>query len=204
MITKALQAISDKGSLFIWLLIPFLTSCQEEPVYGESVDIPAVEVEWSRLEMRAAEGVLYRDGQPYSGYSAKYYANGQVAERIGWWQGKKEGKREKWFPNGLLSYEATYEAGRLNGVSRSWWNNGKLRTESNHIAGVAEGKQRTWYITGQPYKEMNLKAGREVGFQKAWRKNGKLYVNYEVRNGRQFGLRRSNLCYEVEEGKVPD
>ena len=200
MITRARQAISDKAFLLLLWVPLFLSSCQQE---ADTILVPELEVEWSELEMKAGEGLLYRDGEVYSGYSVKYYPNGQMAERIGWWQGKKQGQRQKWFQDGVLSFEAAYEAGKLHGRSRSWWVNGKLRSESNHMAGVAEGIQKVWYISGQPYKEINLKEGREEGFQKAWRKNGKLYVNYEVKNGRQFGLRRSNLCYEVEEGKIP-
>ncbi len=59
-----------------------------------------------------------------------------------------------------------------------------------------------WYKGGAKFKELNLVNGREEGLQKAWRENGKIYNNYEAKNGRIFGLKRSNLCYKLEDEEV--
>lgn len=38
--------------------------------------------------------------------------------------------------------------------------------------------------------------------QQAWRENGKPYINYEVRDGFRYGLRKSALCYSLEDEKI--
>lgn len=77
-----------------------------------------------------------------------------------------------------------------------------MRSESNYIAGNLDGVQKQWYVSGAKFKEQNIENGQEKGMQKAWRENGKLYNNYEAKNGRIFGLKRSSLCYELEDEKV--
>ena len=44
--------------------------------------------------------------------------------------------------------------------------------------------------------------GKEEGIQQAFRKNGDLFANYEARAGRFFGLKKSALCYELEDEDV--
>ncbi|MFK7749990.1 MAG: toxin-antitoxin system YwqK family antitoxin, partial [Kordia sp.] len=58
--------------------------------------------------------------------------------------------------------------------------------------------QEQWYKTGEKFKRINIVNGKEEGLQQAWRKNGKLFNNYEAKNGRFFGLKRSGLCYELQ------
>ena len=68
--------------------------------------------------------------------------------------------------------------------------------------GKAHGTQTQWYATGELYKKLNLNMGKEDGMQQAFRKNGVLYANYEAKSGRGFGLRKSALCYGLEEEKI--
>ena len=49
---------------------------------------------------------------------------------------------------------------------------------------------------------MNFDKGIESGLQRGYRKNGSLYANYEARNGRIYGLKKSKLCYSLENEKV--
>ena len=77
-----------------------------------------------------------------------------------------------------------------------------MRTESNYVMGIAEGKQYQYYKSGAKFKIINLKEGREYGLQQSWRENGKLYNNYEVVNGRTYGLKRSKLCFQLEQENI--
>ena len=77
-----------------------------------------------------------------------------------------------------------------------------LVSQLNYRLGKANGEQRKWYPSGEIYKIMNFDNGIESGIQKAYRKNGTLYANYEARNGRSYGLKKSKLCYSLENEKV--
>lgn len=179
----------------------FLLSCGELKESSATI-IPQKEILESELELRANEGLVYHLNQPFSGYSIAYYPNDTLAEKIAFFEGKKEGLYQKWYPTGVLSFESNYQKGRKHGLSKSWWKNGQLRSESIHENGVTNGNQKQWYKSGQLFKSMNIANGKEEGIQQAWRENGKIYNNYEAKNGRIFGLKRANLCYELEEELV--
>lgn len=167
-----------------------------------TIHIPEQEIVKEKLVLHPNEGLVYFLKQPFSGYSIRYYSNGTLAERIGYWQGKKQGTYQKWYNDGILSFEANYNKGRKDGISKTWWRNGLLRSESIHAMGKTNGSQKQWYKNGQLFKSMNIVDGKEVGLQQAWRENGKIYNNYEAKNGRIFGLKRASLCYELEDEMV--
>lgn len=151
--------------------------------------------------------VWYRDGKwtvrrRFTGFTVKYYGNGQIAERVQYQDGKREGVTERWYPNGMLSFSGVYRENRRDGISESYWDTGKLRSQSNFVDGVADGVQRQWYRSGAIFKELNLENGREAGLQRAWRENGKLYANYEAKDGRVYGLKRANLCYGLDDEEL--
>ena len=160
------------------------------------------EVQEQLLILHPAEGLVYLDEIPFSGTGVEHYADGKVFEKIGYLKGKKRGLHQKWFESGALAFEAQYFENKLHGKSSSWWSNGKIRSESNFDFGKSHGLQTEWYNSGVKFKESNLNQGLEEGMQRAWRENGKIYINYEAKNGRIFGLKRSNLCFELEDETV--
>ncbi|MFT7035705.1 MAG: antitoxin component YwqK of YwqJK toxin-antitoxin module [Cyclobacteriaceae bacterium] len=160
------------------------------------------EVSVDSLTLNPMEGIVYAGSIPFTGTSIKHFPNNLISERITYLNGKREGQRQKWFANGGLSYKAIYQSNKLNGMASTWWYNGNLRSTSHFEKGIAHGLQKQWYVSGQVFKEQNLAFGKEKGIQKAWRKNGKIYVNYEAKNGRIFGLKRSNLCYELNDESI--
>jgi antitoxin component YwqK of YwqJK toxin-antitoxin module len=160
------------------------------------------EVNKSELILDAAKGLVFDKNQPFSGISKLYYKNGQLAEKISYREGKKDGVLQKWFVNGMLSYEANYKSNKRHGRVTSWWQNGNKRTIGNFVESKANGPQKQWYSSGALFKQQNMRNGVEEGIQQAWRENGKLYINYEAKNGRFFGLKRSNLCYQLKDETV--
>jgi antitoxin component YwqK of YwqJK toxin-antitoxin module len=166
---------------------------------GKEVIIPAIDVLKETLKLNGNEGKWYLKEKIFTGYAVKYHSNGVLAERIGFYHGKKEGLAQKWFLNGQLKKELYYKQNKIEGQTKIWWENGILALESYYINGKVNGFERWWYKTGQLSKSRNLADGKEVGMQQAWLKNGKLYVNYEAKNGRIFGLKRANLCYSLED-----
>lgn len=185
---------------FWFFLVIVMVGCQSNKTADTSVftgAVPLPEVSVDSVKIDRNQGLAFYQGIPFTGVSVASYENDQIAEKITYLDGQRNGSRRKWFISGLLSYEATYVSNQLHGEAKSWWSNGNLRSQSNFQSGVADGTQKEWYQDGQLFKEVQLTDGREEGLQRAWRKNGKLYVNYEARNGRIFGLKRATLCYEL-------
>ena len=90
-------------------------------------------------------------------------------------------------------------------VKKKVWdsnNNHTLVSHFNFYLGKAHGEQRKWYPSSEIYKIMNFDKGIESGLQRGYRKNGSLYANYDLRNGRIYGLKKSKLCYSLENEKV--
>lgn len=193
MIIKVPQIVFS--NLIVAIICCSIGSCQSASSY-------IVTVRKDALVLDESNGVHSYNSQPFTGIASTYFASGKVQENINFVDGIKHGPRQSWFNNGTLSFETSYVKGRQHGITRSWWNNGKLRSESNYEMGSVHGEQKQWYYEGNLYKKRNLNMGKEKGLQQAWRKNGALYTNYEAKNGRIFGLKRSNLCYELEEEVV--
>lgn len=152
-------------------------------------------------ELKQNEGLVYYSNQPFSGTTVSYYSDSVISETIDYVKGKREGFHKKWFQNGKLSFESNYINGLLNGTSKSWWKNEKLRSKSTFLEGKVNGKQYEYFDSGAKFKETNFEEGIATGMQMAWRRNGKIYNNFEVKNGRVFGLKRSKLCFELEDEK---
>lgn len=161
-----------------------------------------VKVSADSLILKSTLGLVMLHDQAFTGISIADYPNGKPKASIQYFQGKKHGKQIKWFENGIKSYEAHYQSNKQHGKTRSWWSNGNLRSESNYDLGVATGAQLQWYASGAKFKRINLVDGKEEGLQQSWRENGKIYNNYEAKNGRIFGLKRSKLCYELDDEVV--
>ena len=189
--------------LFLLLLIP----PREMESNGNSLDhgvgaLSPVEINEKSLTLHPDVGMMYRGVSPFTGASLSYYATGQLAERTEYQAGKKNGKFQKWFEDGSIAFEANYSSNKLNGPVKSWWSNGNIRSSGNFLNGRSDGLQQQWYSSGAKFKEMNISDGKEEGMQRAWRENGKIYVNYEAKNGRIYGLKRSNLCFELDDETV--
>ncbi|TMM53712.1 toxin-antitoxin system YwqK family antitoxin [Maribacter algarum] len=181
-------------------------SCKKTSDAQSTVDaqiiINSVEVSKNDLVLNQVEGRWYYEGEPYNGYSLKYHSNDTLAERLGFYNGKREGIAKRWSQKDELQIESYYKQNRLDGSYKSWWENGVLASEAKYRNGKLSGVEKKWYPTGQLAKERQMVNGKEEGLQKAWLKNGTLYVNYESKNGRIFGMRRANSCYQLEDETV--
>ena len=164
--------------------------------------VPNTEINKKDVTLHPNEGKWYYKNQPFSGYIVMYHENSVLAERVGYYNGKKEGLAQKWYPDENLLKTSIYRQNRLNGKVISWWPNGMISTESNYIDGKKHGLQKKWYSNGQLSRQTTSSYGKEEGLQQAWLDNGKIYANYEVKNGRIFGLKRSNLCYQLKDENI--
>ncbi|MBW1299016.1 toxin-antitoxin system YwqK family antitoxin [Aquimarina litoralis] len=143
-------------------------------------------------------------GKLYSGYIVSYYEENKPKEKASVLNGKKQSQTIRWYPDGHLKELANYYKGKLHGEKKIWSSDTShiLISHLNYFLGKAHGEQKQWYPTGELYKKMNLNMGREEGIQQAFRKNGDLYANYEAKNGRIFGLKKTMLCYGLEDENI--
>lgn len=161
-----------------------------------------VELLKEALVLNGNKGRWYYKDKPYTGYSLKYYPNGVLEEKLGFFNGRREGVAKRWTKNKKLQLESYYKNNKLDGVYKTWWENGELSGQSFYENGVKQGEEKQWFPDGQMFKLRNFADGKEHGFQKAWLANGKLYVNYEAKNGRIFGMRRASSCVRLEDEVV--
>lgn len=199
------------NKLYIFLLVIGTISCNEDGAGAVEISASAISMNKEMdspfivkdsLKLSPNEGLVYFDGQIFSGLAKSFYPNGSVAETIQYEMGKKQDLYKKYFEDGGLSFVAQYNEGKKHGISKSWWSNGNLRSEANFQNGKPHGLQKQWYKSGAKFKVLNLVNGLEEGRQQSWRENGKVYSNYEAINGRIFGLKRANLCYKLDEEEV--
>ncbi|SMP32387.1 MORN repeat variant [Algoriphagus winogradskyi] len=189
--------------LFLTMLLTYQQFMSKDGSLDQDfLEVEALEVHENKLILHPNEGLMYLGKTPFSGAGMSYYANGVLAKRTEYVNGKRNGLLQKWFEDGSIAFEAHYNDNKLNGPVKSWWSNKNLRSSGNFLAGKSHGLQQQWYSSGVKFKEMNLVDGKEVGMQRAWRENGKIYVNYQAKNGRIYGLKRANLCFELDDETV--
>ena len=195
------------------LLSLFLTSCAEKQETkilhvpnstDTSVEIPDRMVDKSALYYDNMKSLWTINDELYSGFAVRFYPDSTLEEKIGIVNGRKQNQATKWYPDGQLKEVANYHLGKLHGEKKRWSldSNYVLLAHLNYNLGKAHGEQKQWYPTGELYKKMNLNMGKEEGIQQAFRKNGNLYANYEARNGRLFGLKKTSLCYGLEDENI--
>ena len=167
-------------------------------------NVPEVVIEKTRLEYHHQSSRWTYDAIPYSGYAVTYFPDGSLQERFGVLDGKRQGEYLHWFADGQLRNVANYHEGKLHGAKKVWIQDSAyvLISHLNYKAGKPHGKQTKWYPSGELFKVLHLNEGREEGIQQAFRKNGDRYANYEAREGRIFGLKKSKLCYSLEEEQL--
>ena len=191
---------------YFLLLICVFTSCKKELVKNtfifSSKEIKNVFINKDQIKLNPIKGLWLYKNQPFNGYAVLYYKNDSISEKIGFFNGKREGKYLKYFDEGSIKNEGYYIKNKLHGKKMNYFKNGNVFSESNYFNGKRHGVQKTWFIDGQIAKKKNLNKGIEDGLQQAWLENGTLYVNYEAKNGRIFGMNRANLCYKLKNEKV--
>ena len=199
-------------NLFILLLSVLIIQCTKpteqiisnDSTQIEKIELPAQTVDISALHYDNKVSLWTLDGQLFSGYAETMYPNGAIKQRFGVFQGRKQNETLDWYPDGHLKLSSNYHKGKLHGEKKAWSTDAPhtLISHLNYKMGKAHGEQKKWYATGELYQIMNFKMGKEEGLQRAYRKNGALYANYEAKEGRIFGMKKTALCYEVDNEEV--
>lgn len=189
---------------FFFLSCVFLGACTPPSNEIQSVEVvPKVETLASDSTLSMQQRHLYLKDKPYSGFVTDRYANGKLASKEGYLNGKLEGKQEKWYENGAIREVRYYTANRKVGKHEGWYQNGQKRFEYFINNDVPVKTHREWYQNGQlfTYNTFN-NAGQPEGLQQMWYDNGKIKANYVVKEGRRFGLLGAKGCMGKREVKA--
>jgi len=163
--------------------------------------IPNDTVHVKAEKLKLNNGIYYLNGQLFSGYLKKLYADNTVENIDGILNGMLQGSSVSFYKSGLVRAVRMYKENKSFGKSFGYWEDGKMKFEYYYLDDKREGTNKQWYKSGQPYAFLNFKDDNEDGLQQAWRENGKPYINYEVKDGIRYGLQKSNLCYTLVDEK---
>lgn len=188
------------------LLLCVFGSCKKQGTGNTSISlgkgIVNILIKKEEIKLNPLKGQWFYNQKPFNGYAVVYHENDSLAEKIGFFNGKREGKYYRYFKDNAIKNEGYYIQNKLHGIKLNYFKSGKVYSESNYVNGQRHGLQKIWFSNGQLAKRKNLNKGKEEGLQQAWLENGKIYVNYEAKNGRIFGMNRANLCYKLKNEKV--
>jgi hypothetical protein len=191
----------------VFLTVLIFSSCKNATTENNATLLKRIQnsiVEKRQLTLIPEKGRWFYKDKPFNGFAVIYHPNKKIAEKIGYFNGRKEGEAFKYFENGNFQKKSFYNQNKLDSKQVVFWKNGNLASETEYVNGAKNGMQQFWFENGQLAKRKNLKKGKEDGLQQAWLQNGKIYVNYEAKNGRIFGLQRANLCYQLKDEKISE
>ncbi|MEM7374000.1 MAG: membrane-binding protein [Bacteroidota bacterium] len=168
------------------------------------LEIPNNIVDKSTLHYHPSTSLWTVNDLVFSGYAVSVYEDRTLKEKIGILNGRRQNQAIQWFPDGHYKQVANYHKGKLHGEKKRWSPEPThvLIAHLHYYLGKVHGEQKQWYSSGELYKKLQVNMGREEGIQQAFRKNGALYANYEARDGRTFGLRKSKLCFGLEDESI--
>ncbi|MCU0340218.1 MAG: hypothetical protein MUE30_10045 [Spirosomaceae bacterium] len=188
------------------LLLLVSISCQtpsQKPTieYGQ---IPNVQVASTDTTLLFQNDVLYQKGQLFSGVVLEKYANGQVAARMSYLNGKLENQQQKWYPDGTKMEIRYYKDNRKMGQHQGWWPDGRQKFVYFIENDIPVGEHREWHSNGQLYSLATYNdEGQPEGPQKMWYNTGQIKSNFVIKDGRKYGFLGAKGCMgEGERGKV--
>lgn len=189
------------GPAFLGLgAVPVLVAVAIRPDSGPreapetSVPLATITVERDDARLSLENGVLYGDGEPFTGRVVERYPDGSVETMTLYEHGVREGTAVSFFATGALRWERTYASGREEGVHRGWYDDGKPHFWYPYADGLLEGNALEWFPDGSLYRDFNYVRGHEEGSQRMWHEDGTVRANYVVRDGRRYGLMGSKGC----------
>lgn len=203
----------NRNFLATLVLCIFLVNCKNKTaskitssknLVDAELNIPDITVDKSDLNYSTKKSLWTLNDQLYSGYSVSFYPDSTLKEKFGILKGRKQHEAIQWYADGHYKNVTSYHNGKAHG-DKKLWSPDSLHTLVAHYKydiGKPHGEQIKWYSTGELFKKLNLNMGKEEGIQQAFRKNGALYANYEAKNGRIFGLKKTTLCYSLEDENI--
>ena len=110
--------------------------------------------------------ITYKNGTKIKhGKEILYYLDGQIAQKVFYVEGKREGLFQIFSQKGVLIYEAYYHNGVLHGPCRLFdITSGKIKSEMNFAYGLQEGQMNIYDATnGKLWHQLHYKQGKKEG-----------------------------------------
>ena len=167
---------------------------------ASKIEIPRLEIQKKdSLLSKNQKGLLLYKSQPFSGFLISTNQENVLTEKVGYYDGLKEGNAFTFFESGKIASERPYKSGKKHGIHKSWYENGQQRFEYTFVDGKSVGNHKVWYEDGSLFKDFHYKNGKPFGSQKVWRNDGKYRANYVIReNGKKYGLTGIKRCAKID------
>ncbi len=154
---------------------------------------PRVELGAAGVELR--DGLMLRDGKPFSGITVERYPTGIVYRETRYDRGIKNGETRKYAMTGTLVSLERFSEGAKDGLQEGWYMEGPKRFELRFKKGVLDGVQSEWHLNGALFRKQIFAGGVESD-KKILFAGGELFTNYAKRDGRVYGIDGGALCFE--------
>lgn len=187
--------IKSGSSLFLYLMVPVFLS----PIVRAVAVKPAMLEEAFAPQGKLVEidGTIRLSGKPYTGVGVEYYPNRQLARRVEFKNGLKEGETRSYSDMGKLTEVGRFHKGLRNGLQEMWFIEGPKQQEERYVNGVLEGIQTKWHLSGRIFRRENFKKGKLIS-RKVFYPTEEVFSNYVNKDGRKYGIDSGELCFETE------
>jgi antitoxin component YwqK of YwqJK toxin-antitoxin module len=122
-------------------------------------------------------GLVVHAGQPFTGASVAFYANGRKKYRTEYIRGQRHGASVAWHDNGRQSIVAQFIDGQRQGEEIRRDRSGTIRMKTAFVDNVPDGEQWYFYDSSQPQKVYTWRQGGIDGPFREWYPNGALHVD---------------------------
>jgi antitoxin component YwqK of YwqJK toxin-antitoxin module len=81
------------------------SSCNKTTIRNNPTEIKSIQnsiVDKSQLELIPEKGRWFYENKPFNGFAVVYHLNNKIAEKVGYFNGRKEGVAFKYFENGNI------------------------------------------------------------------------------------------------------
>ena len=120
-------------------------------------------------------GVIYYNGNSYSGVVIDMYSNKQHRLEANYLNGKLNGKYTEWFDNGKVKISVNYSAGKQDGKYVKYYENGNKNCECNFkLGGIWTSDTTVWYEDGKKKFEGKYYEGLKDGDFIIYNESGKI------------------------------
>lgn len=179
-----------KGGLSLFLFLLLTQAAAGEAVMNEVAFVP-------QGELLEVDGTARLNGKPFTGAGVEYYPNRQLARRVEFKNGLKEGESRSYSDLGKLTAIGRFHEGLRDGLQEVWFIEGPKQQEERYVNGILEGIQTKWHLSGNIFRQENFKKGKLLS-RKVFYPTKEVFSNYVNKDGRKYGIDSGELCFEVE------
>ena len=131
-------------------LLSLLGSCASKSTDDvQELRIPNIRIDAADPSLSKVGGMLYDDGEAFSGKLMETHKSGQLKALTKYFSGKRNGNSETWYAHGQKRSARFYKNGHKESEHKGWWPNGELKFTYHFVNGLHNGKFLEWYDKGQ-------------------------------------------------------